>query len=154
MLHRQRVERESLYKGPKIVHNLLKPLTDRLKSRHVVGPYIIKPPAAGEDNHRFFYLESDFCPDLRYQWCDEITSSIQHTGWFIDDIQSDKIRGIVLRLNHGRGFLAGWSMGAGMASVLSVDIYDDELSAAYAADSMAEYAAEAELENHLTQNAA
>jgi hypothetical protein len=72
---------------------------------------------------------------------------IDHHGWFTDSIfQEDTIRGVVLRLPHGRGFLAGWSMGKGMASKISRRIYPDEVNAAHAADSMAEAAAEAERE--------
>ena len=83
----------------------------------------------------------------RWQWADELSfSPIKHTGWWIDEYQEEKIRGFVIRLNHGRGFLAGWSMGEGMCAELDSYIYDDEDAAAYAADSMAENAALAERE--------
>ena len=45
-----------------------------------------------------------------------------------------------------RDYLAGWSMGIGTASEIDCAIYDDEIDAAYAADSMAEDAAERERE--------
>lgn len=96
-----------------------------------------------------FYLNSDFMPGLRWQWCDEIDgASIHHTGWFADEHgDGDTIRGIVFRLPHGRGFLAGWSMGERMASAIDYSrIYDDERDAARAADSMAESTAERERE--------
>lgn len=92
-----------------------------------------------------FYLASDFAPGLRWQWCDDVARSIRHTGWWTDEHgDSDTVRGIVARLPHGRGFLAGWSMGEGMASELEYTVYDDERDAAYAADSIAERVAERE----------
>lgn len=94
-----------------------------------------------------FYLQSDGMPGLRWQWADDCRSSIQHTGWYTQpDGDGDKIRGIVFRLPKSRGFLAGWSMGEGMASTLDCTIYPDERSAALAADSMAQHAAELECE--------
>jgi hypothetical protein len=98
-----------------------------------------KPGSTGQG----FYLESDGMPDLRWRWADEVTNQIRHTGWFTDEYgDGDKIRGVVFRLAHNRGFLAGWSMGEGMASTLEYHIYDDEEEAALDADSMAESAAE------------
>lgn len=92
-----------------------------------------------------FYLGSDFQPGLRWQWCDEMEDSpVDHRGWFTDECQSDTIRGLVFRLPHGRGFLAGWSMGEGMASTVSRRVYSTERAAIRAADSMAESAAESE----------
>ena len=93
-----------------------------------------------------FYLDSDFMPSLRWEWCDEICDSIRHTGWYCDSFQDSKIRGIVIRLPHNRGFLAGWSMGEGMISGIEYVIYDDEREAAWAADSLAEKTAEKERE--------
>ena len=93
-----------------------------------------------------FYLDSDGMPDLRWKWADEVID-LSHTGWWSDEHgDSEKIRGLVFRLPSGRGFLAGWSMGKGMASSLDYDIYSDEESAAYAADSMAEDVAEQQRE--------
>ena len=51
-----------------------------------------------------------------------------------------------MRLPHNRGFLAGWSMGEGMISEIEYTVYDDERDAAWAADSLAENAAEKERE--------
>jgi hypothetical protein len=90
------------------------------------------------------YHTKDFMPG-RWQWADEI-SDINHTGWWIDAYQSEKIRGFVIGLNHDRGFLAGWSMGEGMCAEICSVIYDASDTAAYAADSMAEQAAIAERE--------
>lgn len=93
-------------------------------------------------------------PALRWVWCDDIARSIRHTGWYTDeDGAADKIRGIVMRLPRSRGFLAGWSMGEGMASEIDRSIYDDELSAAMAADDCARYAAERQREYEASEQA-
>lgn len=99
-----------------------------------------------------YYLDSDFAPDLRWQWCDDVSGArITHTGWFTDENgEGDKIRGLVLRLPHGRGFLAGWSMGEGMATTVERYRYDSEVDAAHAADSIADRASEDNWQ-HLTE---
>lgn len=131
-----------------IIHDLNSPLLKRKKMRDVCGPYIFTPCNAS-DGERFFYLDSDLMPELRWQWCDDVLSNIRHDGWYCDDTQSQTIRGVVFRLNHNHGFLAGWSMGESMASVLDTYIHNDETSAAYVADSMAENAAEREQQSQL-----
>jgi len=96
---------------------------------------------------RGFYLESDGMPGLRWEWADKFCRPIGHTGWFTNEFgDGEKIRGLVMRLPKGRGFLAGWSMGEGMASSLSGDIYETAEEAARAADSKAESVAERERE--------
>lgn len=61
---------------------------------------------------RGFYLGDGSQPFTRWDWCDDVDDRILHTGWFADpDGDGDKVRGIVVRLSHGRGFLAGWAMG-------------------------------------------
>lgn len=126
------------------------PLNQLKKHRgknRICGPYYTtRKLITGPHPGKTFYLDSDFAPVLRWQWCDDVTSRIAHTGWFTDEYGYDKIRGVVFRLPRSRGFLAGWSMGRGMASEIDCTIYDDEISAAYAADSMAEDAAERERE--------
>lgn len=122
-------------------------LAKRRASPPMTGPYTHAPtPNAGG---AFFYLDSDFAPGLRWQWADDVDgASIGHTGWWTDPYgDGDSIRGIVLRLPRGRGFLAGWSMGESMASELeTATVYDDETGAANAADSLAESVAERERE--------
>lgn len=119
---------------------------------HVTGPYY-HAPKPGADG-RGFYLNSDGMPGLRWQWCDDVTSSIRHTGWLTDEFgDSETIRGVVFRLPSGRGFLAGWSMGEGMASSLEYAVYDDESAAAHVADSLAENAAEKEREYQAAERA-
>ncbi|AAQ63386.2 hypothetical protein Nazgul10 [Burkholderia phage BcepNazgul] len=100
-----------------------------------------KPNSTGKG----FYLESDGAPGLRWQWCDEVEGAcINHTGWFADEHgDGDTIRGVVFRLPHGRGFLAGWSKGECTASEITYDcIYINEIFAAQAAATMARLVAE------------
>lgn len=118
----------------------------------VCGPYQIAPePIRGRGARAFtagFYLGSDFEPVLRWQYADETDGArIDHTGWFCDDYQDCKMRGIVGRLPKSRGFIAGWTMGESMASVWDLSgIYDNEREAAYGADECARIAAENEQE--------
>jgi len=115
------------------------------KRNPTVGPYFTSPSPNPQGTS--FYLDSDFMPELRWEWCDEVAGvRIDHTGWFTNQFQDDKIRGLVMRLPHGRGFLAGWSMGKSMASEVEYHIYDEQLDAAYAADSLAEHVAERQRE--------
>lgn len=148
------MNRQRINPGQRIIHNLTRPLSARLKSRKHCGPYIVTPPTAGREDTRFFYMGSDFAPGLRARFCDEVAQSIQHTGWFTDEYGTgDTIRGLVFSLPHARGFLIGWTMGENMASVIDVSyIYDDETGAALAADSMAEHAAETEREYQSNQS--
>lgn len=84
---------------------------------------------------------------LRWKYCDDVAHPIRHTGWFIDDFQDWKIRGVVFTLPHGRGFVIGWTMGEGMAACIDYsNIYHDENGAAFSADSMAQKVAEKEQE--------
>jgi hypothetical protein len=103
-----------------------------------------KPKNAGRGQS--FYLDDHGSFD-RWVWCDEVDGArIDHRGWYSDEYgDSEKIRGLVVRLPHGR-FLAGWSMGKGMASAVEGDVYGDITEAAYAADSIAERVAEDERE--------
>lgn len=130
-------------------------LASRLASRknRVCGPYFASPTPNSPG--AFFYLDSDFMPGLRWKWADDCDDArIDHTGWFSEPYgHGDKIRGLVMALPKGRGFLAGWSMGESMASELETRIYDDERAAAYAADSMAESVAEKEREYQAASDA-
>lgn len=145
-MHKMKIEKsDNWYTGTHIIHNLNRPLQKRLEARKHTGAYYMQSPTAGKDEYRSFYLDSDFMPTLRHRTADEILT-LSHTGWFCDDMQLQTIYGLVFRLPHERGFLAGWSMGEGMASTLDTTIYDDEEAAAYIADSMAENAAENERE--------
>jgi hypothetical protein len=130
--------------------SIQKRIERRRKSPCTSGYYITAPTPITGGTHpgEFFYLDSDFMPGLRWYWADEIDGArINHTGWYTDDdAVGDLMRGIVLRLPHGRGFLAGWSLGKGMASSIEGDLYTDIIEAARAADSTAQHAAENERE--------
>ena len=126
------------------------PLSKRLAEykqthgKHTCGPYYRTEPSPNPHG-AFFYLDSDFAPGLRWEWADEVSGAhIRHDGWFCDAFQDQTIRGFVMRLPRGRGFLAGWSMGEHMATNLDYTIWDDEVAAARDADRMAERAAEDE----------
>lgn len=97
-----------------------------------------------DERGRMFYLNSDLAPGLRFEYADKVDGSrINHTGWFTNEFDDgDTIRGIVFRLPRNRGFLAGWTMGDSMASELEYRIFDDQVRAARAADSLAEDLAE------------
>ncbi|TXH52303.1 MAG: hypothetical protein E6Q97_16505 [Desulfurellales bacterium] len=127
--------------------SLRKRAESRKPGRAMCGDYYHAPPPDAAKG-RGFYLDSDGMPRLRWQWADECEGArIRHTGWFCDDDQCEKIRGIVMKLPRGRGFLAGWSMGKGMASTIDYfPIFDNAADAAACADSMAENAAENERE--------
>lgn len=106
------------------------------------GPYYMSPKP-NRDSYSF-YLGSDFAPGLRWEWADDVSSSIRHNGWYTDkDGGGDKIRGIVMRLPQNRGFLAGYSMGERMiSSVDTSTVYENIKDAAHAADSDAERVAD------------
>lgn len=130
----------NLHKG-----NLYARLSNRKNS--FTSGYYHAPIPDNKDGIGFYLTDNEGMGfSLRWKWCDDITSHINHTGWFCDEYQNSKIRGIVFRLPNNRGFIAGWSMGENMASSLDFHVYDSELDAAYAADSLAEKAAEDELE--------
>lgn len=95
-----------------------------------------------------FYLGDAGQPGPRWAWADEVDDGIEHTGWFADDHQCDKIRGIVIRLPHGR-FLAGWALQSdildgdtGGCAAVSRRVYTDARAAAMDADSQAEHVAD------------
>jgi hypothetical protein len=68
-------------------------------------------------------------------------------GYYTDDQCDQMLQPIVARLPHGRGYLAGWTMGAGMCASLDADVYTDIEDAARAAHHMADRDAEKEREH-------
>lgn len=121
---------------------------ERYKNPCTGGYYHAPRPVEGAHPGKGFYLDSDGMPGLRWAWCDEVEGvRIDHTGWFTDEFgDSETMRGVVWRLPHGRGFLAGWSMGEGMATSLDAHVYATEADAAHGANGLAESAADAERE--------
>ena len=123
---------------------------DRLnaaRAGNACGPYYTSPePLIGGTRGNYgFYLGE--CRRMRWQYADDISGAgIRHRGWFCDKFQDGVIRGIVVRLTHGR-MLAGWTMGEGMCASIECDeIFTDEIEAARCADGLAESAAESERE--------
>jgi len=135
---------------PKYVYTLPQgPLQARIahaKNSCTGGYYHAPKPQSGAHSGVGFYLADSTMPGLRWQWADDVYRDIGHTGWFCDEYQDNKIRGIVLRVPHGRGFLAGWSMGEHMASTIEGEIHADETEAALIADEHARRAADNERE--------
>ncbi len=123
-------------------------LRKKWSGRKVCGEYFHAPKPNNAEG-RGFYLDDAGQPFTRWQWADEVVN-LRHTGWFCDEHQDSKIRGIVALLPHGR-FLAGYSMGEHMASSIDADIYTDIESAARAADSLAENAADTERDYQASQ---
>ena len=120
-------------------------LREKRELRKVCGPYYHAPKPNTEGMG--FYLDDVGQPFTRWKWCDDVVPHIRHSGWFTDlHGDGEKIRGIVIFLPHGR-FMAGWAMGEKMCATVDGKLYDDEVSAAYSADFMAENAAQREIEH-------
>lgn len=87
-----------------------------------------------------------------YKHCDELARiGIKHTGWYVDEHQEEKYRGGVWLLPARNGksiFIAGYvdPHNEGAAFIELTPIIDDEIQAAYRADSIAEREAENERE--------
>jgi len=106
-------------------------------TRKVCGGYYHAPRPNANDG-KGFYLGDAGQPAPRWEF----------TGaeYYCDRDCHDTIRGIILRLPHGR-FLAGYSMGEGMASGVDGTVYTDEDEARHAADEEARIAAERQREH-------
>lgn len=125
-------------------------LAERAKMRKTCGPYQWTPAQPGKG--RGFYSSSrnelvmgDGPVSLRLDLAnDHLTGRLSHTnGYYCDsDGDGDTLTPVIARLTHGRGFLAGWTMGAGMCGSIGASVYEDVTEAAHAAHSMAEYDAE------------
>ena len=93
---------------------------------------------------------------FRREWfCDELPDGprIDHTGWFCDEYQEERARGIVALLPHGR-FIAGYWMSMNDERVYFGTVYDNGRDAALAADEHARVIAEQETEYSARYNAA
>lgn len=104
--------------------------------RQVCGGYYHAPRPNGNSG-RGFYLGDAGQPAPRWEFTD--------AEYYCDRDCHDTIRGIILRLPHGR-FLAGYSMGEGMASGVDGTVYTDEDEARHAADEEARIAADRQRE--------
>jgi hypothetical protein len=118
--------------------------------RKVCGGYY-HAPTPNASRGKGFYLNDAGQPGSRWKWADDVAPcNIRHKGWYCDEYQDQTIRGIVILLPHGR-YLAGWSMGEGMASAVDSTLYTDAVEAAHAADEEARIAAEREREYQAEQ---
>lgn len=113
------------------------------RAGNACGPYYTSPKPITGGYHSHAGIDGL----RRVEYADDISGAgIRHRGWFCDEDQDQTIRGIVVRLTHGR-MLVGWSMGEGMyASIECDEIFTDEIEAAQRADELAESAAESERE--------
>jgi hypothetical protein len=127
-----------------------RPLAERRRARRSCGPYRWRPCPAGRGRGFYVSSHSETAVDeagsgfrLRFGPAKTHWSGAQdwRGGWGLDAWTP-----IVARLNHGRGFLAGASLGRGMLAFLDPEIFDDPRSAAMAADDAARAAADADAE--------
>lgn len=130
-----------------VMINYDRPLAERAASRKVAGPYRWEPSEPGKG--RGFYQASHAleCGDstfrLRLEWANDHLRGSRLSfinGYYCDN--TDTLQPIIARLPHGRGFLAGWTMGQGMCASLDGYIYLSEEDAARAAHSTAEFTAD------------
>lgn len=135
------------------IHDFSMPLIKRAEMRKHCGPYQWTPAKPG--GGRGFYQSSRglYCDrtgsifDLRLTEANEhvnrASSLYRINGYYCDNFGDCSLMPIVARLPHGRGFLAGWTMGPGMCASIDLTLHDNERDAAYAAHDMAERDAEA-----------
>lgn len=110
-----------------------------------IGFYLVNGGTDTDDSS--FRLRIEMANDhLRESRLSEIN------GYFYND-HGDTYKPIVARLPHGRGFLAGATMGEGMSSFLDGRIHDTIEEAARAAHREAEIAAEKQREYEEEENA-
>lgn len=137
--------------GEIILRDFSRPIRER--NNGLTGPYYFRPGALITDAHTVpegfsGYLSKDESAidegahvRLRVVAAGNLVN-LKHDGWYTDDDCSETMYGVVARLPRSRGFLAGWTMGAQMATSFTRTIYQSEKEAARAADREAEYAAQ------------
>lgn len=114
------------------------------------------------DNEPVFYYFGRLLPE---SYCDELLTSIRHTGWFTNEHGetfkdgSGTARGIVVSLPSRPGFpdgvhLAGYCWGDNDERVLWPECFADELDAARMADEHARVFADNQREHDIQWNAA
>lgn len=137
------------------IHDFRRPMAERAKQRKVCGPYQWTVGAPGDRRDGVgFYMASGrgglrmdrHGASLRLRVSEAPETRRGVTGYYGDEFGDTVFTPIIARLPRGRGFLAGWTMGAGMCATLSIDIHDTEEEAGHAAHGEAERAAEAERE--------
>lgn len=139
-----------------------RPLAARAAARKNVGPYQWTPANRALPNGRntpckgrgFYQAQSGLRMDARGSTFDlRLDYANTHhpinwrkSGTFGTPDGFSEFIAIIARLPHGRGFLAGYTMGEGMAAALDGRIWPDIESAARAAYDEAERVCEAESE--------
>lgn len=146
------------------LHDYSTPLAKR--TRKVTGPYrftIPQPNDSGEgvsfymDSRGVFYGMSEHGASLSLRLEPAKDLMPMHArlrlpdGYYYND-HGETMKPIVARLPHGRGFLAGYTMGDGMASGLDRTLWDSEEEAARAAHDLAESMAERQREYEEEEN--
>ena len=136
------------------LHDYSHTLAERAASRHYTGPYQWQPAnrtlANGRNrpfDGRAFYMGND-------------GQMATHGAGFrlrvVHDGRANRWSGIdgeegwgaiALRLPHGRGYLAGASLGDGMLATCDAEVYAEEEEALYAGREIARLAAEADAED-------
>lgn len=142
-----------------------RPIRARLEARKSCGPYTWQPTEPGKG--RGFYCASGrkhsvACDprgstfDLRLMFANDtadISSRLKNTtGYYCDDFQDQTMQPIIALLPHKRGYLAGWTMGAGMCASLDGTIWPNTREAALAAHDLAEHDAEKERDYQAEQS--
>jgi hypothetical protein len=127
------------------IHDLSKSLRERFAQRAFTGPYYWSPTEPGHGRGFYQSTRGLMCDkagssfDLRLELAnDYCTVRLRFARYCADNDCFDELTPIVARLPKGRGFLAGWTMGAGMCAALDSDIYETAEDAALAAHDMAE----------------
>jgi hypothetical protein len=136
------------------LHDFSQTLKHRARSRKHVGPYQWKPAdrtlANGRNrpfDGRGFYMDSQPGLMARHGAGVMLRLEADGTGQHWSGVEGeDGWYAIALRLPHGRGFLAGASLGAGMCATCDGEIYAELGDALYAGREIARCAAEADAE--------
>lgn len=127
-----------------------KPLTERAEMRKYCGPYYWAPAKPG--NGRGFYQASKGLRmdshgstfDLRLDYANTYAPYQRRGSGPFRSENDSEFTAIIARLPHGRGFLAGWTMGNGMIASLDAHIWTDIEDAARAAIDEARDAADSD----------
>lgn len=108
----------------------------------------------GTDGHKTPVWYCHTGPQFRGErFADECEGGPAHKGWFSDTDFSEKARGIVGRLTHGR-FIAGYHWSSNGERVYFPEVFSDEGEAANMADEHARTYAETCMEDSEKQDAA